>query len=482
MKYEIIIGLEIHIQLLTKSKMFCSCSTEYIGKEPNTNICPVCLGLPGSLPVMNEKALEYAITTALAFHCNINKYSRFHRKNYFYPDLPKAYQISQYDIPIGVGGYISFVTKDGKEERVNLVRVHMEEDAGKLIHEGGHSFVDYNRAGVPLLEIVTEPDIRSPEGARLFLTELRNIVRYLGVCDGNMEEGSLRCDANISVRPEGEEKLGTKVEIKNLNSFRSVKRALEYEAERQIKALEAGEAIVQETRHFDEAHGITTSMRGKEEASDYRYFPEPDLPPLILEDDFIEHIRSHMPQVPEERRKKFREEFGLPLYDSYVLASSKELGDYYEEAVKCYNNPKPLSNWIMGELLGYLNKDGIPIEKSPIEPSRIAKLVKMVEDGVITGKLGKEIFEKMMKDSRDPEVIMKEEGLTQIANEEDIKNIVNKVIDNNPKSLKDYKKGKKNAFNFLIGQVMRETRGRANPQIVRKVLEEELAKRIEDGK
>ncbi len=330
------------------------------------------------------------------------------------------------------------------------------------------------------MEIVTQPDIHSPEGARLFLTELRNIVRYLGVCDGNMEEGSLRCDANISVRPKGEKELGTKVEIKNLNSFRSVKRALEYEAERQIKALESGEVIVQETRHFDEAHGITTSMRSKEEASDYRYFPEPDLPPLILDDEFINNIKIHMPQVPEERRKRFREEFGLPLYDSYVLASSKELGDYYEEAVSHYNNPKPLSNWIMGELLGYLNKEGMPIERSPIEPKRIAKLVKMVEDGVITGKLGKEIFERMMKDTRDPDVIMKEEGLTQIADEGDIRNIINKVIDNNPKSLNDYKKGKKNAFNFLIGQTMRETRGRANPQIVRKVLQEELDKRVKD--
>lgn len=394
MEYEIVIGLEIHIQLLTQSKMFCSCSTEYIGKEPNTNICPVCLGLPGSLPVINKKALEYAVITGLAFHCDINRYSRFHRKNYFYPDLPKAYQISQYDIPIGVGGYISFVTKDGKEEKVNLVRIHMEEDAGKLIHEGNRSFVDYNRAGVPLLEIVTQPDIRSPEGARLFLTELRNIVRYLGVCDGNMEEGSLRCDANISVRPKGEKKLGTKVEIKNLNSFRSVKRALEYEAKRQIKALESGEQLIQETRHFDESSGITVPMRSKEEASDYRYFPEPDLPPLILTEEFIGEIREHMPQVPEERRRKFREEFGLPLYDSYVLSSTKELGDYYEKAVSYYKSPKPLSNWIMGELLGYLNKEDIPIENSPIGPERIAKLVKLIDDGVITGKLGKEYLRK----------------------------------------------------------------------------------------
>ncbi|HID15501.1 MAG TPA: Asp-tRNA(Asn)/Glu-tRNA(Gln) amidotransferase subunit GatB, partial [Candidatus Atribacteria bacterium] len=396
------------------------------------------------------------------------------------PDLPKAYQISQYDIPIGVGGYISFVTKDGKEEKVNLVRIHMEEDAGKLIHEGNRSFVDYNRAGVPLLEIVTQPDIRSPEGARLFLTELRNIVRYLGVCDGNMEEGSLRCDANISVRPKGEKKLGTKVEIKNLNSFRSVKRALEYEAKRQIKVLESGEQLIQETRHFDESSGITVPMRSKEEASDYRYFPEPDLPPLILTEEFIGEIREHMPQVPEERRRKFREEFGLPLYDSYVLSSTKELGDYYEKAVSYYKSPKPLSNWIMGELLGYLNKEDIPIENSPIGPERIAKLVKLIDDGVITGKLGKEIFEKMMKDQRDPEVIMKEEGLTQIADEESLIDIVEEVIDKNPKSFNDYKKGKKNAFNFLIGQIMRETKGRANPQIVKKVLKEILDKRIKD--
>ncbi len=482
MKEKVVIGLEIHIQLMTKSKMFCHCSTDYIGKEPNINTCPVCLGLPGSLPVLNKKALEFAIRTAVALNCGINQVSRFHRKNYFYPDLPKAYQISQYDSPLGVSGYMEISLPESKVKRkIRITRVHIEEDAGKLVHEGDitsspYSLADYNRCGVPLAEIVTEPDFCSPEEAQIFLVKLRSIVQHLGVCDGNMEEGSMRCDANISLRDAKTGAMGTKVEIKNMNSFKAVKKALQFEVNRQKKLLDEGEKIVQETRHWDESKNITISMRNKEEAHDYRYFPEPDLPPLRVDLKITDEIRRNLPELPEARRERFIKNYQIPEYDAEILTSSKALGDYYEKAVSLYSNSKVLSNWIMGDLIRYLNEGKVEIENSPISPEKLVGMLKFIDEGIISGKMAKDVFEKMFKTGKNASQIVNENGITQITDENKLMEIVDRVIRENSKSIKDFNQGKEKALNYLVGQVMRCTKGRAKPDFVFKAIKQRVKK------
>ena len=482
MKEEVVIGLEIHIQLMTKAKIFCQCSTDYIGKEPNTNTCPVCLGLPGSLPVLNKKVLEFAARTSVALNCKINQISRFHRKNYFYPDLPKAYQISQYDLPLSINGYMEIsIPESGEKRKIGITRVHIEEDAGKLVHEGdiassSYSLADYNRCGIPLAEIVTEPDFRSPEEAQIFLVKLRSIVQHLGVCDGNMEEGSMRCDANVSLRDAKSGALGTKVEIKNMNSFKAVKKALQFEVERQKKLLAEGEKIIQETRHWDESNNITVSMRSKEEAHDYRYFPEPDLLPLKIDLKMVNEIRKNLPELPEARRKRFIKDYQIPEYDAEILTSSKALGDYYERAAFLYTDKKVLSNWIMGELIRHLNEEKVEIKDSPISPEKLVGMLKLMDEGIISGKMAKDVFEKMFKTGKDASQIVKESGVTQITDENELIKIVDKVINENPKSVDDFNQGKEKALNFLVGQVMRYTKGRAKPDFVLEAIKQRIKK------
>jgi aspartyl-tRNA(Asn)/glutamyl-tRNA(Gln) amidotransferase subunit B len=480
MKEDIVIGLEVHIQLMTNAKMFCHCSTDYIGKEPNSNTCPVCLGLPGSLPVLNKKVLEFAIKTALALNCKINLINIFHRKNYFYPDLPKAYQISQYDIPLGVNGYMEIPLPENKEKRkIGITRVHIEEDAGKLIHEGdiassSYSLVDYNRCGIPLAEIVTEPDFSSPEEARIFLMKLRSIVQHLGVCDGNMEEGSMRCDANVSIRDKKTGALGIKTEVKNMNSFRAVKKALQFEVDRQKKLLGEREKIIQETRHWDESKNITVSMRSKEEAHDYRYFPEPDLLPLQVDLKMIEEIRKNLPELPEARKERFIKDYQIPEYDAEILTSSKALGDYYEKTTSIYSNSKILSNWIMGELMHYLNEEKVEIEDSPISPDNLVEMLKLIDEGLISRKMAKDVFEKMFKTGKSASQIVKKSGITQITDENELIELIDRVIKENPQSVIDFNQGKEQALNYLVGQVMRYTKGRAKPDFVFNALKQRL--------
>ncbi len=475
MAYEAVIGLEVHVQLNTKSKIFCSCSTEF-GAPPNTHVCPVCLGLPGSLPVLNRRAVEYAVMAALALNCRINLKSVFARKNYFYPDLPKGYQISQYEEPLAEDGYIEIETASGTK-RIRIKRVHMEEDAGKNIHGEGddpHSYVDLNRAGIPLIEIVSEPDISSPEEARLYLQKLRTIMRYIGVSNADMEKGELRCDANVSVRPAGSDRLGTKTELKNMNSFRHVQRALEYEIERQIAVIEEGGKVVQETRLWNPSLGITETMRKKEEEQDYRYFPEPDLVPLVLEESFVEEMRSRLPELPDAKKKRFMEQYGLPAYDSEVLCSSRELADFYEKAVASHDNPKAIANWVMVELLGRLNKEGRDITDSPVSPEQVASLVALIDKGTISGKIGKQVFDIMYSEGGDPESIVKERGLVQITDTSQIEAFVDEVISECPEEVKKYLSGKTKVLGYLVGQVMKKSRGKANPQLVNKLLREKL--------
>ena len=482
MKEEVVIGLEIHIQLMTKAKIFCQCSTDYIGKEPNTNTCPVCLGLPGSLPVLNKKVLEFAARTSVALNCKINQISRFHRKNYFYPDLPKAYQISQYDLPLSINGYMEIsIPESGEKRKIGITRVHIEEDAGKLVHEGdiassSYSLADYNRCGIPLAEIVTEPDFRSPEEAQIFLVKLRSIVQHLGVCDGNMEEGSMRCDANISLRDAKTGALGTKAEIKNMNSFKAVKKALQFEVNRQRKLLAEGEKIVQETRHWDESRNITISMRSKEEAHDYRYFPEPDLLPIKVDLKMIDEIKRNLPELPEARRERFIKNYQIPEYDAEILTSSKALADYYEKAASLYTDKKVLSNWIMGELMRYLNEEKAEIEDSPISPEKLVGMLKLIDEGVISGKMAKDVFGKMFKTGKGASQIVKESGITQITDEGELFEVIDRVIKENPKSVEDFNQGKEKALNFLVGQVMRHTKGRAKPDFVFEAIKQRIKK------
>lgn len=475
MKYEAVIGLEVHAELLTDSKIFCGCSTKF-GSEPNTQVCPVCLGLPGTLPVLNKKVVEYAVRAGLALNCTIANFSKMDRKNYFYPDLPKAYQISQYDLPLCSNGYIK-IEVEGGTKRIGIKRIHIEEDAGKLLHEGTDgSLVDYNRAGVPLIEIVSEPDISTPEEAYQYLVKLKSILEYTEVSDCKMQEGSLRVDTNVSVRPVGTTELGTKIELKNLNSFKAVQKALEYEIKRQIKVLEEGGTIVQETRRWNEAKGITEPMRTKEEAHDYRYFPEPDLVPIIVTEEWKEEIRKTLPEMPDAKRERFITQYGLPEYDAKVITSSKKMADFFEKCASNYHSPKIVSNWLMGEFARLLNDTGKEIDEVPITPDMLIELLKLVDDNVISGSIAKTVFEEMFFTGKKPQIIVEEKGLRQIADEGELRRIVRKVIEENPKSVEDYKKGKEKALGFLVGQVMKETKGKANPQLTNQLLREELSK------
>ncbi len=477
--YESIIGLEVHAQLLTRAKIFCGCSAAF-GGEPNTHTCPVCTGQPGSLPVLNVKAVEFAIKMALACHCAISLLSLFARKNYFYPDLPKGYQISQYEYPLAKDGYLE-ITANGQGKRIGIIRIHMEEDAGKLVHEGAFessasSLVDFNRTGVPLIEIVSGPDIRSPQEAGLYLRSLRDILRYLEICDGDMEKGSFRCDANVSVRPQGQRDFGTRTELKNMNSFRHVEKALEYEIKRQIALLETGEEVVQETRLWDEEQERTLPMRGKEEAHDYRYFPDPDLVPLEVSKAWIEEIRDTLPELPAEKKERFVRQYGIPDYDAGILTTSRSLANYYEECVKLCGEAKTVSNWMMGDLLRELKKDDREIEECPVPPKHLASMVKMVKDGVISGKIAKTVFEEMYRSGIAPEKIVQEKGLIQLTDVEEIKRIIRGVLEENPKLVENYQKGKEQLFGFFVGQVMRATKGKANPKLVNELLRKSLSK------
>ena len=477
MDYEPVIGLEVHAQLLTKSKIFCNCSTLF-GSEPNTLSCPVCTGLPGSLPVLNRTVLEYTLRAALATHCQNSPYSQFARKNYFYPDLPKGYQISQYELPLATDGHID-IHSDGQKKRIGILRIHMEEDAGKLLHDlsterGAHSYVDFNRTGVPLIEIVSAPEIRSPEEASAYLRKLRAILMFLDICDGNMEEGSFRCDANISLRPRGQQALGVKTELKNMNSFRNVQRALDFEIRRQTALLDQGEGIVQETRLWDAAKGVTSSMRGKEEAQDYRYFPDPDLVPLVIDSQWIETIRAHLPELPETKKERFIRDYGIPEYDAEVLTTSKPLANYYEACLRSYNKPKIVSNWIMSELLRELKRDEREIEDCPVPALHLSEMLKMIDDGVISGKIAKNVFEEMYRSGKRAEEIVKEKGWVQVKDSTEIENMIDQVLFANPKEVEAYRKGKERLFGFFVGQVMKATQGKANPQLVNELLKKKL--------
>ncbi len=475
MAYEPVIGLEVHAQLKTKSKIFSPTSTEF-GAAPNSQVSPICLGMPGVLPVLNRTALEYAVKAALALNCEIHTSSRFARKNYFYPDLPKGYQISQYEQPISTNGWLEIGT-NGTTKKIRITRIHMEEDAGKLIHDtrGNVSYVDLNRAGVPLVEIVSEPNIRSAEEAVEYLKKLRSIVRYIGVCDGNMEEGSLRCDANISVRPEGSTELGTKVEIKNVNSFKFIQKAIEYEIKRQISLLENGDKVVQETRLFDSAKGVTFSMRTKEEAHDYRYFPDPDLLPVIIESETIEELRQSLPELPDARFIRFIEEYGLPEYDAEVLTSSREIADYFENCIDLHNNPKTISNWIMTELLREL-KEEKDIGTISVTPERLTKLLQLIDDGTISGKIAKDIFAEMIASGKPAKEIVDEKDIKQISDESELEGIVRGILEKHPDEISRYKDGDQKLIGFFVGQVMKSTQGKANPKVVNDILRKELSK------
>lgn len=475
MEFESVIGLEVHAQLKTKTKIFCSCSTAF-GAPPNTHVCPVCLGMPGVLPVLNKKVVEYTIRMALATHCSIEQESRFARKNYFYPDLPKGYQISQYELPIARHGYIDIEINDEKK-RIGILRIHMEEDAGKLTHDPDRpvSMVDFNRTGVPLIEIVSEPDIRSPEEAGAYLRQLRSIVRYLDICDGNMEEGSFRCDANVSIMPKGSDTFGTRAEVKNLNSFKNVEKALHFEIQRQREIIGDGGEVVQETRLWDPAKNITNSMRGKEDAHDYRYFPDPDLLPLVVDDEWIQGIKTTLPELPHERRDRFIKDFDLPAYDADVLTASRELADYFEACLEVFPSPKPVSNWVMGSLLGLLNAEGKDIDASPIRAQDLGELLKLIDEDIISGKIAKTVFDEMAKTGKPPKQIVEEKGLVQVTDKSAIEAVVSEIIARSPKEVEDYKGGKTKVIGFFVGQVMKATKGKANPKIVNEILKAKLA-------
>jgi len=488
--YEVVIGLEVHAQLLTRSKMFCGCATTF-GAAPNSQTCPVCQGMPGVLPVVNRRAVEFGIKTALAFDCRVNPACRFARKHYYYPDMPKNYQISQYEEPLAEDGLLE-IEVDGTSRTIGIQRLHLEEDVGKLLHEGTletaqASLVDYNRSGVPLMETVSKPDLRSPGEAAAYLRAFRAVLVYLGVCDGNMEEGSLRCDANVSLRPRGAAELGTKVEIKNMNSFRNVQRALEFEVERQAKALGAGERIVQETRLWDAERGYTRSMRSKEFAHDYRYFPEPDLVPLEISRAWVDAIRAGLPELPRARRQRFVTQYGLPPYDAGVLTQARALAEYHEQATAALKRAAPsltlgqaaksTSNWIMSELLHVLPADDeAAIREAKITPSRLAGLLKLIENGTISGKIAKDVFQKMFASGEDAQAIVAREGLVQVADESALAAVIDQVIAENPKALEDYRKGKTAAKGAFVGQIMKATQGKANPAMVNRLLEEKLSK------
>ncbi|MBU1341565.1 MAG: Asp-tRNA(Asn)/Glu-tRNA(Gln) amidotransferase subunit GatB [Proteobacteria bacterium] len=475
MQYEPVIGLEVHAQLKTKTKIFCSCSTQF-GKSPNANTCPVCTGMPGVLPVLNKLAVTFAIKGALATNCTINRESRFDRKNYFYPDLPKGYQISQYAFPIAEHGYLEIEIDETTLKKIGITRIHMEEDAGKLIHDPARakSMVDLNRTGVPLIEIVSEPDIRSPKEAGAYLRKLHSILKYIDVCDGNMEEGSFRCDANISLRPLGQKEFGIRAELKNLNSFKHVEKAILYEIERQTYVLQEGKPVIQETRLWDPVKNKTFSMRGKEEAHDYRYFPDPDLVPLIVDDQWIEDVKKNMPELPDEKHSRFMKNYSLSDYEARVLTSSIELADFFEETVTQLKDKKQAANWTMTTFLSMLNSKGIPVSESPVKAKAFSKLLFLLENQKITAGVAKTVFEEMVETLKDPEAIVKSNGLEQVSNQAELETIILKIINKNPNEVAAYREGKTKLFSFFMGQVMKETRGKADPKVVTLILKSNL--------
>jgi aspartyl-tRNA(Asn)/glutamyl-tRNA(Gln) amidotransferase subunit B len=485
-KYDIVIGLEVHAQLLTESKMFCACSTDYAYTDPNTHVCPVCLGMPGVLPTINKKAVEFTAMTALALNCSISRQAKFDRKNYPYPDLMKGYQISQFDEPVGVNGWI-MLDMDGESRRIGITRVHLEEDVAKLIHrtspEGeSYSLMDVNRAGVPLMEIVGEPDITSPEEARLYLMKLRTILQYLGVSTGNMEEGSFRCDANISIKPAGSKELLHKVEVKNMNSFKAVYRALDYEAKRQVEVTENNGKLVQETRGWVEDKGITVSQRSKEYAHDYRYFPEPDLPPFIFDDAWVDKIKAQLPELPDARKERFLSQYGLTEYDAGIIVESKDMADYFEKCMSIVGTSsdskklaKKVSNWLLGDFLRLLNASNTAINDSKVTPENMLDLISLMEKGKISGPASKKVFEEMFNTGIGITTeILEQKGLSQISDDSQIEDMIAQVISGNEQAVKDYQAGKQQSLGFLIGQVMKISRGRANPELVRNILVKKL--------
>jgi len=476
MEFETVIGLEVHAQLKTRTKIFCGCSTTF-GAPPNTQTCPVCLGMPGSLPVLNRQVVDFAIRMGLATHCTVNPESRWARKNYFYPDLPKAYQISQYEAPICEHGYVEIETADGGSRQIGLTRIHMEEDAGKNIHgEGGdpHSYIDLNRTGVPLLEIVSDPDLRSGNEAATYLKQLRAILRYLDISDGNMEEGSFRCDANVSIRPTGSRELGTRTEVKNLNSFRHVARAIAHEAQRQARLVSRGEAVVQETRLWNDAEGKTVSMRSKEEAHDYRYFPDPDLVPLHVTSEWIAAARRTLPELPADRTARFQTEYGVTVADAEILVANQALADYFETVAAGVTSAKLAANWVMAELLAVLNKLAVGVEESPVSAERLAALLRLIEKETISGKIGKAVFEKMVATGKAADAIIAEEGWVQVTDPAALRPVLQEIIDAHPEQLAQYAAGKSKLFGFFVGRAMQATRGKANPALVNQLLQELL--------
>ncbi|MBQ9365638.1 MAG: Asp-tRNA(Asn)/Glu-tRNA(Gln) amidotransferase subunit GatB [Schwartzia sp.] len=479
MKYEAVIGLEIHSELKTNTKIFCGCATGF-GAEQNTHVCPVCLGLPGVLPVVNRRVVEFAIKAGLATNCTINKYSKFDRKNYYYPDLPKNFQTSQYDLPIAEHGYVD-IDVDGEKKRIRLTRIHMEEDAGKLVHSGttikdsATSNVDYNRTGVPLLEIVSEPDMRSAAEARAYMEKIKSILEYIDVSNCRMEQGNLRADINVSLRPVGQKDLGTRTEMKNINSFKSLEEAIEYEIERQTEVLEDGGHVIQETRTFDAAKGITLSMRSKEEAQDYRYMPEPDLPPIITTDEEIEAYRKGLPELPDARCERMEHELGLSSYDAGIITSSRAMADYFDEVIAEGADAKLAANWMMGELSKNLNAESKTIEESPIDAKRLGDMIKLITNGTISSKIAKDVFSAMWTSKDAPEKIVKEKGLVQITDTGELDSILDEVIAANPKPVEDYKSGNKKAIGALVGQIMKKTKGKANPKLVNEMLAKKLS-------
>ncbi|MEG0073603.1 MAG: Asp-tRNA(Asn)/Glu-tRNA(Gln) amidotransferase subunit GatB [Clostridia bacterium] len=474
--YEVVIGLEVHAELSTKTKAYCGCSTKF-GSDPNTHCCPICLALPGTLPVLNEKVVEYAVKAGLATGCEISRFSKQDRKNYFYPDLPKAYQTSQFDLPLCIGGYID-AKVNGQMKRFGITRIHIEEDTGKLIHDqfSGDTLIDFNRCSVPLIEIVSEPDFRSADDVIAYMETIKSILEYLEVSDCKMQEGSIRCDVNLSVRERGAEKFGTRTETKNLNSFKAIQRSIEYETKRQIEVLESGGIIYQETRRWDDAKGYGYAMRTKEEAHDYRYFPEPDLAPIILSNEYIDGIRESLPEMPHIRRMRYINEYALSEYDANQITASKYLANFFDETLKVCNNPKAATNWLMGETSKMLKEQELEITEVKFSPTSLGNMIVLIDKGIISSAIAKKVFEEMFNTGKDPKVIVEEKGLLQISDESAIKDIVIKIVAANPQSVVDYKAGRDRALGFLVGQIMKETKGKANPQIVNKYVLEELSK------
>ena len=477
MEYEIVIGMEIHVELGTKTKIFCSCPTEF-GQDENTHTCPVCLGMPGVLPVLNEKVVEYATRAGLALNCEIAHFSKMDRKNYFYPDLPKAYQTSQFDLPICTGGIVG-IEVDGVKKDIGITRIHIEEDAGKLLHESADgTLLDVNRCGVPLIEIVTEPDLRSAEEARAFAEKVRNILEYTGVSDCKMEQGSMRFDVNLSIREKGSEVLGTRTEMKNLNSFRALIRAVQYESKRQIIELKKGHPIIQETRKWDDTKGTSSSLRSKEEAHDYRYFPEPDLVPIVLEPSFIEKIKSELPELPEAKKQRYIDEYKLPEYDAGVLTTTGVTARFFEEAVALYNEPKQISNWMMVEIPPLLKENEVSMENISITPAQLVELLKLVKNNEISGNTGKEVLKEMFSTGKKPGDIVKEKGLAQMSDTGELEAIIEKIVSDNPKSVEDIGAGNEKAYGFLTGQVMKATKGKANAQVANEIIRAVVARHL----